>query len=141
MPTKLLQSGRRNAASRTLNLAHGIFPFSNLGAVSVTDISLFLMLPKAAPVGTRIAAGFGPSGGASGPMSIAQVPGNTAGGTPIAALGADAALTGALPPGSFTLVVPEASVPAALGAPVNGHLRLKSAAVEDVVLIVSYKVA
>jgi hypothetical protein len=124
-----------------LNLAANLFPFSNLGAVSVTDISLYLMLAKVPPVGTMIAAGFGPSGGAPSPMSIAQVPGNMGGGTPIAALGADAALAGSLPPGSFTLVVPEASVPAALGVSVNGHLRLNPTAVDDVVLIVSYKVA
>jgi hypothetical protein len=124
-----------------LPLAANVFPFSNLGAVSVSDISLYMALTKTAPPATTIAATFGPSGAAASAISIAQVPGSTGGGTPVAALGADAPLTGPVQPGSFTLTVPEASVPAALGVSSKGHLRLDATKFEDIVLVVSYNIA
>lgn len=124
-----------------LPLAGNVFPFSNLGSTSITDVSLYLVLTKAPPTGTSIAASFGASGGAANAMSIVQVPGATGSGAAIAALGADAGLTGALPPGSFMLTVPEASVPVALGVTSNGHLRLDATKFEDIVLVISYKIA
>ena len=123
-----------------LPLQANVLPFSNLGAPTITDVSLYLKLNQAPAAGTAIAASFGPTGGTTSALSIVQVPGNTGGGTAIAAIGADAGLTGPLSPGSFALTVPEASVPAALGVTSNGHLRLDSSKFEDIVLIVSYKV-
>jgi hypothetical protein len=124
-----------------LQLAANVFPFSNLGAASVTDIALYMVLAKAPAAGTSIAASFGPTGAAASAMSIVQVPGSDGAGAPIAALGADAALTGPLPPGSFTLTVPDTSVPAPLSVKTNGHSRLDATKFEDIVLVVNYRIA
>ena len=132
-----------NATQQTLvlPLAANVFPFSNLGTTSVTDISVYMALAKAPPTGTTIASTFGPTGGAANAVTIFQVPGSTNAGSPIAALGGDAGLAAPTQPGSFTLTVPEASIPSALAVTVNGHQRLDPAKFEDIVLLVSYKVA
>jgi peptidoglycan hydrolase-like protein with peptidoglycan-binding domain len=126
--------------SLALLLTADVLPFSNLGFPEITDIAVYFVLDVAPAAGTVIPATLGPTGGPASPLSIAQVPGNTAGGTPIAALGADAGLTTPSPAQSFTLTVPEASVPAALGTTSNGHLRLDATKFQDIVLIVSYKI-
>ena len=130
-----------SAQALALPLAANVFPFSNLGAVAITDISIFLVLPSAPAAGTSIAASFGADGAGANAISIVQVPGNTGAGASIAALGGDAGLTAAVPPGPFTLTVPETSVPAALGVPRDGHLRLDEAKFEDIVLVIDYRMA
>ncbi|MEO6973162.1 MAG: neuraminidase-like domain-containing protein [Rhodoferax sp.] len=125
----------------TLPLLANVLPFSNLGTPTITDVAVYLALEQEPATGTTIAASFGATGGTANPVSIAQVPGSTGGGTAIAALGADAGLTGAQPPGSYTLTIPEASVPPApLGVISNGHNRLNVAAIQDIVLVISYKI-
>ena len=124
-----------------LPITSSVIPFSNLGTPSVTDISLYMVLAQAPKTGTVIAASFGPTGGAANAISLAQVPGNTNAGTPIAALGADGGLAGPVAPGSFSLAVPEASVPAGLGVSVSGHMRLDASKFEDIVIVINYKVA
>lgn len=126
--------------SLVLPLAANVFPFSNLGTTSVTDISLYMVLAAAPAAGTTIPSTFGPSGGAGSAISLIQLPGNTNASTPIAALGADAGLGAPTPPGSFTLAVQEAAVPGALATTVNGHQRFDPGRFEDIVLVVSYKV-
>lgn len=122
-------------------LAANVLPFSNLGAPTITDIAVYFPLKQVPPTGTTIAATFGPTGGTASPVSITQVPGSTGGGTPIAALGADAGLTGPSPPGSYTLTIPESSVPAALSITSNGHQRLDADRFQDIVLVISYTIA
>ena len=124
-----------------LPLAANVFPFSNLGNASVTDIAIYLVLADPPSPGTSIAATFGPTGAQAAGMSIVPVPGSDGAGAPIAALGGDAALAAPLPPGSFTLTVPEASVPASLGVANNGHQRLDATKFEDIVLVVTYRIA
>lgn len=128
-----------SAQALALPLAANVFPFSNLGAVAITDISVFLVLPSAPATGTLIAASFGPDGASANAMSIVQVPGSTGAGASIAALGGDAGLAASLPPGPFTLTVPEASVPAVLGVLRGGHRRLDEAKFEDIVLVINYR--
>ena len=122
-------------------LAANVLPFSNLGAPTITDIAVYFPLKQVPPTGTTIAATFGPTAGTASPVSITQVPGSTGGGTPIAALGADAGLTGPSPPGSYTLTIPESSVPAALSITSNGHQRLDADRFQDIVLVISYTIA
>ncbi len=118
-----------------------VLPFSNLGTASLTDIGVYFALTSAPAPGTSIAANFGPSAGAVAAMSLVPVPGTTGAGTAISAIGADAGLAAPVTPQSFTLSVPEASVPAALAVTVNGHQRLDPNRFEDIVLVLSYRVA
>lgn len=122
----------------TLPLLADVFPFSNLGAASITDIAINMMLNAVPTPGTQIAnATFGPSGGAANPLSISQVP-PPPGGDPIAALGVVTGQSG--PPGPFTLSVPASGIPPAIAVTSNGHTRLDAAKINDILLIVSYKV-
>ena len=73
-------------------------------------------------------------------LTLVQVPGTTTASAPIAALGADAGLAALVPPGSFTLSVPEASVPAAMAGTSGGHQRLDITKVQDIVLVLTYKI-
>lgn len=123
----------------TLPLQANVFPFSNLGVASITDISINMMLIEVPATGTEIAnATFGPTGGATTPVAIPQVP-PPSGGGPVAALAAATGQSG--PPGSFTLTVPEAGIPAALATTSNGHARLDASKFTDILLVVSYKIA
>lgn len=127
--------------SLVLPLTDDVLPFSNQGSPEITDIVVYFVLTDAPAAGTTIPATLGPTGGTAAGLTIAQVPGSTGGGTPIAALSADAGMTAISPPQSFTLVVPETSVPAALGSTSNGHPRLDATKFQDIVLVVSYKIA
>jgi hypothetical protein len=122
----------------TLPLMDYVFPFSNLGAVSIADISINLMLTEAPPDGTQIAnATFGPTGGTVNTVSISQVP-PPSGGDPVAALAVVTGQTGQ--PGFFTLSVPESGIPPEIAVTNNGHARLDSSKFNDILLVVSYKV-
>ncbi|HEY1892793.1 MAG TPA: neuraminidase-like domain-containing protein [Steroidobacteraceae bacterium] len=123
-----------------LPLLPNVLPFSNLGTTEITDIAVYFVFDTAPAASTVMSASFGPTGGSAGPLSIVPVPGSTGGGTPIAAMGADVGLTAPSSPDSFSLTVPESSVPAALGVTTNGHLRLDATKFQDIVLVVSYKV-
>lgn len=129
------------AQSLVLPLTADVLPFSNLGSPTIADVALFFVLDAAPAAGTTLAASFGPSGAAGNAVTIAQVPGSTAAGKPIAALGVDAHLSSATAPQSFTLAVPESSVPATLGVTNDGHLRLDATQFRDIVVVVSYTLA
>lgn len=123
-----------------LSLAARVLPYSNLGSPTISDIVLYVVLKDAPTSMVSMPATFGPTSGTAGAISFAQISGTTNGGTPVASLVADAGFTGSTEPGSFTLTVQEASIPAALGASVNGHTRLDPAKIQDVVLLVNYSV-
>lgn len=123
----------------TLPLLANVFPFSNLGAASITDISINLMLTEVPPAGTQITnATFGPTGGSAVAMSINQVP-PPSGGDPVAALGVVTGQSGQ--PGSYTLTVPESGIAPAIASTLNGHARLDASQFNDILLIVSYGIA
>ncbi|HCS45189.1 MAG TPA: hypothetical protein DIW52_20570, partial [Pseudomonas sp.] len=122
----------------TLPLLANVFPFSNLGAASITDISINMMLTEVPPAGTQIAnATFGPTGGTSISVSISQVP-PASGGGPVAALGVVTGQSGQ--PGSFTMSVPESGIAPAIAITTNGHARLDASQYNDILLIVSYEI-
>ena len=122
----------------TLPLLANVFPFSNLGAASITDISINMMLTEVPPAGTQIAnATFGPTGGTASPVSISQVP-PPSGGGPVAALGVVTGQSGQ--PGSFTMSVPESGIPSAIAITTNGHARLNASQYNDILLVVSYEI-
>jgi hypothetical protein len=123
-----------------LPLLPNVLPFSNLGTTEITDIAVYFVFDAAPAAGTAISASFGPTAGTASPLSIVPVPGSTGSGVPIAAMGVDVGLTAPTSPESFSLTVPESSVPATLGVAANGHLRLDAAKIQDIVLVVSYKV-
>lgn len=123
----------------TLPLEANVFPFSNLGAAAITDISINLMLTEVPPEGTQITdATFGPVGGAAAPVSIRQVP-PLPGGNAVAALGGVTGQAGQ--PGAFTLTVPEAGIPPVVAVSRDGHTRLNASMFNDILLTVSYRVA
>ncbi|MNR24704.1 hypothetical protein D3C85_1418040 [compost metagenome] len=120
-------------------LLANVFPFSNLGAASITDISINLMLTEVPPAGTQITnATFGPTGGSAVAMSINQVP-PPSGGDPVAALGVVTGQSGQ--PGSYSLTVPESGIAPAIASTLNGHARLDASQFNDILLIVSYGIA
>ena len=123
----------------TLPLLADIFPFSNLGTPSITDISIHMMLTEVPPAGTQIAsATFGPTGGPATAVSISQVP-PPPGGDPVAALGVVTGQSGQ--PRSYTLNVPESGIPPSIATASHGHTRLDASRFNDILLVVSYKVA
>ena len=125
----------------SLPLTEAVFPYSNLGTVTIADIVVVMMVNKAPAAGTSIASSFGPVTAPLNTLPITAAAGTTSAGLPIKALSADASLASALPPGVFSLVVPESSVPAALGVSSGGHLRLDSDQFEDILLVIDYGIA
>jgi len=121
----------------TLPLTTAQFPFSNVAGPKIKTITVFFALAQPPAGGTAIAATFSPTGGTAVALSLTTA-------LPAGWTGTPAILSGAAPiapsaaPRSFTLVVPTASVPAALGALVDGKQRLDPAKIEDVVLVIDY---
>ena len=123
----------------TLPLLATVFPYSNLGTPSITDISINMMLTEAPPTGTQISNGtFGPTGGAGAAVTISQAP-PPSGGGPVAALSVATGQTGQ--PGSYTLTLPESGIPAEIAVTANGHTRLDAAKFTDILLAITYKLA
>jgi hypothetical protein len=131
-----------NATAQTLALAlsENVFPFSKLGDIRISAVGLYLFLEQAPAGGTRIDASFGPAAGAGGALQFVPMPGSTAAGDPITALGGDAVLAMPAAPQAFTLTLAEASIPASLGILSNGHTRLDPAKIVDLVLVIDYVV-
>jgi hypothetical protein len=123
-----------------LPLSNALFPFSNLGAPKLVSMTLIVVLTKPQPAGTSIAATLGPTGGAGTALSLTADNTTDNAGNPVAAM-ASAPFATTVSPESFTLTVPEASVPPTLSTKVNGHTRLDPSQIEDVLLIVTYSVA
>ena len=123
----------------TLPLSADVFPYSALGLPSIVDVSIYLMLTAVPADGTQITgATFGATGGSASTLVLDQVPA-ASGGAPIAALGVDTHVSG--PAGSYSLVVPQAGVPAAIATSSNGQGRVDASKFNDILLVVTYKVA
>jgi hypothetical protein len=135
----------------TLPITAAVFPFSNFGPIVLTSVTLFIMLatPMAGAVasalnGVNLGATFGPSASTT-PETIAFVPvPPPASGSVVAALTSSAvALPAATAPGALTLTVPLANVAnlgAALKATANGLTLLNGAAIEDLLLLITYSI-
>jgi hypothetical protein len=106
-----------------LPLSNAVFPFSNLGEPLISDIAFYMVLEQPPGAGTSIQATFGPDGQPAKPMQLVAAPGTTDSGDPIAVLMGNASLTSAVPPQSFVLIIPEASVPPSLGMSNRFQLR------------------
>jgi hypothetical protein len=121
----------------TLPITNAVFPFTNLGAPKIKNVTMFFALASKPATGTSIAATFGPtSGGANALALTTALPAGWTG-TP-AVLSGTAAVSPTLPAQSFALHVASSAVPATLGTTVGGVLRLDPAKVEDIVLVIDY---
>lgn len=130
----------------TLSMTNVIFPFSNLGSggVKIASITYYVVLSVPA-AGNNIAANFSIGGGAPESLALAPVPGQTTAGNAIEALTGSPSPSPSVSaqvavPQSFTVTVPAASVPAALGITVNGQTRLDPTKIEDILLIIQYSI-
>ena len=140
----------------TLPLLANVFPFSNLGTPFITDVTMYVAFTQpmssaltSALSGIAMDATFGPTGSAT-PASIVlkpvtSIPGGggaetAAGGGPVAALSADAPMTAPTALGSFTLTLPQTSLPSALETLVSGQERLDPTQIEDIFLVITYEV-
>ena len=124
----------------TLPLTNNVFPYSNLGSgVKIENIAFYVVLSVPA-AGNTLATTFGPTGGTS-PQSLSLSPmtGQTAAGNAISAITA-AAPVSASAPQSFTLMIPSANIPAALGITVSGQTRLDPSKIEDILLVITYSI-
>jgi hypothetical protein len=125
--------------SLVLPLQNALFPFANFGTPKLAGITLVFVLTKAQPPGTSIAASFGPTGGPAAALSITASTSTDGAGNPVAAMSSPQAAA-TVAPESFTLTVPEASVPPTLGVTVSGHARLDPAQIEDVLVLINYSI-
>jgi hypothetical protein len=140
----------------TLPLLANVFPFSNLGTPFITDVTMYVAFTQpmssaltSALSGIAMDATFGPTGSAT-PASIVVKPVTSisggggaetaAGGGPVAALSADAPMTAPTALGSFTLTLPQTSLPSALETLVGGQERLDPTQIEDIFLVITYEV-
>jgi hypothetical protein len=132
----------------TLPLTDAVFPFSNLGTPQVTDFTLLVVLAEpltsavsSALSGLSIPGTFGPTVAASPPAAtLNTVPGTAPGGGPIATLSSGDISIAPAAPGSYTLTIPQASLPPSLQTTVSGQARLDPSKIADIVLIVSYTI-
>lgn len=105
----------------TLPLLSNVFPFSNLGSVTINGITFYVVL--SVPVGNTINANFGPTGGTSTGFMLAQASGQTPTGQPIDALTGSISPVGS--PQSFTVTVPVTFAPSTT---------------EDILLVIDYTI-
>jgi hypothetical protein len=135
----------------TLPLSNAIFPFSNLGTPTMTGVSILVALstPVSAALASALGSGlevdgtFGPTGSSAAPPAVKLQPvtGTTSAGTAIAALSSGVvALAAPTAPASFTLTIPQASLPAALQTLVNGQARLDPSQIDDIILVINYTI-
>ena len=135
----------------TLPLSSAIFPFSNLGTPSITGVTMILAfstpmsssLVSALGTGLDIGGTFGLTGSSATPAAVKlqPVPGTAAVGTAIAALTSGVVpLAAPTAPASFTLTIPQASLPTMLQTVVNGQARLDPNQIDDIVLLINYTI-
>jgi hypothetical protein len=129
----------------TVALAPPIFPYSNLGTPVITDVTMIVALSEplttaesSALSSISIPATFGPATGTAQDVTFKAAPGTAPGGGAIPALTADAPYAVAAATGSFTLTVPSASIPASLQTTGSSPARFNSAAIDDIVLVITY---
>jgi hypothetical protein len=117
----------------TLPLLSNVFPFSNLGSVTIKNITFYVFLSVPAS-GNTINGTFGPTGT---PASLSLAPGPNAN----AALTASVAFLPGTAPQSFTLtVVDDTTLPPGLTTTVNTQTRLNPALIEDILLVIDYSI-
>lgn len=136
----------------TLPLVNAIFPFSNLGTPSITDVTIiFTLTEPLTPAlssalsggGLNIGGTFGlASSTTPGPVTLAAITtGTAAGGGPIVALcSRQITLTSPTAPAAFTLTIPQSALPPLLQTTVNGQARLDASKIGDIVLLIGYKI-
>src|SRR6202011_4649688 len=131
----------------TLQLSDAIFPYSNLGTPSITDVTAIVGLtePLTKPLSSALAAmsiagTFGPTA-APETVVFKAATGTAPGGGAIPALAADAPFAPSVAPGSFTLTIPSSSVPPSLQTTGSSPARLNSSLIEDIALLITYKLA
>jgi hypothetical protein len=129
----------------TVALAPPIFPYSNLGTPVITDVTMIVALSEplttaesSALSSISIPATFGPATGTAQDVTFKAAPGTAPGGGAIPALTAAAPYAVAAATGSFTLTVPSASIPASLQTTGSSPARFNSAAIDDIVLVITY---
>ena len=129
-----------------LALAAQVFPYSNLGTPTITDITMVLALsePLSAAESSNLASmsiqgTFGPTSATAQNVTFTPAPGTAPGGGPVPALTADAPYTGGTAAGPFTLTIPSANVPAPLQVPGSSPARFNSTALDDIVLLITYE--
>jgi Tc toxin complex TcA C-terminal TcB-binding domain len=131
-----------------LPLSNALFPFSNLGVPSITSVTALVILaePLSGSLATALGGGLAMPAtvgmGSAAPVNVVfkAVTGTAADGTAVAGLTTgDVAVTLAAP-ATMTVTLPQASLPASLQKAINGQMRLNSAQISDILLIVSYNV-
>jgi hypothetical protein len=136
------------AQTLTVLLSSAIFPFSNLGTPSITDVTIIVALatPLSSALNSALGAlaidgTFGPTGNAAAEaVSLKAVSTTARDRSPIPALSGDVSLPTPVAPASFTLTIPQANVPEALGTLVNGQTRLNPSQIDDIALLIEYAI-
>lgn len=133
----------------TLPLTEAIFPYSNLGRPKVTSLSVIMALTSpmspalvsALGGGLEIPGTFGPSEEAGAAIKLTPIGGTASGGGAVAALSTGAIdQATATAPSSFNLIIPQASVPDALKAEIDGQVRFDEKQIDDILLLISYEI-
>jgi Tc toxin complex TcA C-terminal TcB-binding domain/Neuraminidase-like domain/Putative peptidoglycan binding domain/Salmonella virulence plasmid 28.1kDa A protein len=130
----------------TLPMTNILFPFSNLGTgvLKIEGLTYYVVLSVPA-TGNDIQANFAIGGGAAESLALSpDTSRQTTAGDAIQALTGTPSPSPSSPvalPQSFTVTVPAAKVPQALGITVNGQTRLDPAKIEDILLIVTYSIS
>jgi hypothetical protein len=136
------------ATQQTLNLSmtNILFPFSNLGSgiLKIEGMTYYMVLSVSA-AGNNIAATFAIGAGAPEALPFAPAPGQTTVGNALEALTGTPAPSPSTTaqvalPQSFTVTVPSASIPSALGITVGGQTRLDPSKIEDILLVINYSI-
>jgi hypothetical protein len=111
----------------TLPLSPGVFPYSNLGSVSIQSVTFYVLL-SAGVAANDISASFNPASAPVLALNVSSL--STAAGSAVNALTASTTFNPLLPPQSFVLTVPA----------VGGQNALPAASVEDILLVVNYSI-
>jgi hypothetical protein len=135
----------------TIPLTKTLFPFSNLGTPSIANVTVIVALAEplssalATALGNELAAAgisgtFGLTGSAApAAVSLKAVAGATPGGGKIAALSSgDISINGL--PASVSLIIPQTGLQPVLETTVSGQARLNGGLIDDIVLLVGYKI-
>jgi Tc toxin complex TcA C-terminal TcB-binding domain/Neuraminidase-like domain/Salmonella virulence plasmid 28.1kDa A protein len=129
----------------TLPLTTQVFPYSNLGTPTITDITAIMALEtplspaeKAALSGMAIQGTFGPATGAT--QNVTFGPATAPDGGVVAALTtSDVQVAVGTATGAFVLTIPSANIPPTLQAAGTSPATFNDAAIEDIVLLITYE--
>jgi hypothetical protein len=133
----------------TLALTPHIFPYTNLGTPTITDVTMIVALSEplstaetSALASMSIPAKFGPTTGTAQNIQFTPAAGTAPNGSdPIPALTAHAPYASRTATGSYTLTIASSSANdwAALQVPESNPPRLNSAAIDDIMLLITYE--